>query len=346
MIVLGDEVHQLADSQILQLVERGGTVFSRVAPEDKLRIVEIAKQSGQVVAVTGDGINDAPALKRADIGVAMGRTGTDVAKDAAEIVLLDDSFETLVRAVEQGRLTYQNIKKAARCALTDNAGELLTILASLVGQAVFHVPMAITAIQILAVDVIAQIAPITALGWDEAQRELMHDQPRKLKDHIINRHTAIEFASFGALSACLAYLNFLFFFVRNESPIVHVNTSSTLYMRATILTYLTIVLCQFMNLMLVRSDDHESFFTRYLWSNKKLLGAFVISFFCIFNLMYNPWIRPYFHAGPLNLSDWLYAILAAVLYLAIRLFQRYTRQHAHKTVPELHQQLSRQANLS
>jgi Ca2+-transporting ATPase len=337
-IVLGEQVHELTDARILQLVERGGTVFSRVAPEDKLRIVEIAKQSGQVVAVTGDGINDAPALKRADIGVAMGKTGTDVAKDAAEIVLLDDSFDTLVRAVEQGRLTYQNIKKAARCALTDNAGELLTILASLVGQAVFHVPMAITAIQILAVDVIAQIAPITALGWDEAQGELMLGPPRKLKDHIINWHTATEFAGFGALSAGLAYLNFLFFFVRNHASAVNFPTSVPLYAKATILTYLTIVLCQFMNLMLVRSGGHESFFTRYLWSNKKLLGAFVISFFCIFNMMYNPWIRPYFHAGPLSVSDWAYAILAAALYLAIRLFQRYTRQHSRKTVLELHRQ--------
>ncbi len=335
-VVLGDELPKLADSQILQMLERGGAVFSRVAPEDKLRIVDIAKQSGQVVAVTGDGINDAPALKRADIGVAMGKTGTDVAKDAAEIILMDDSFDTLVRAVQQGRLTFQNIKKAARCALTDNAGELLTILASLLGQAVFHVPMAITAIQILAIDVVAQIAPITALGWDEAQRELMHDKPRRLKDHIINRHTAAEFVSFGALSASLAYLNFLFFFVRHDETITHVSTKSSVYMSATILTYVTIVLCQFMNLMLVRSDSHEKFFTNYLWSNKKLLGAFAISFFCIFNIIYNPLIQPYFHAGPLSWSDWFYAILAAAIYLNIRLFQRYSRKHTRAALLTQH----------
>lgn len=335
-IVMGEDLPKLTDSQILQFLDRGGTVFSRVAPEDKLRIVEIAKQNGQVVAVTGDGINDAPALKRADIGVAMGKTGTDVAKDAAEIILLDDSFDTLVRAVQQGRLTYQNIRKAARCALTDNAGELIAVLASLAGNAFFHIPMAITAIQILAIDVVAQIAPITALGWDDAQRELMHDKPRRIKDHIINWRTVSEFAGFGLLSAALAYLNFLFFFVRHDAPIVNANPDSKLYFSATILTYLTIVLCQFMNLMLVRSDAHESFFSRYLWSNKKLLGAFAISLFCILNIIYNPLIQPYFHAAPLSWSDWFYAILAALLYLAIRLFQRYSRKHNRKTLLENH----------
>lgn len=335
-VVLGEELSKLSDAQILRLVERGGTVFSRVAPEDKLRIVDIAKRSGLVVAVTGDGINDAPALKRADIGVAMGKTGTDVAKDAAEIILLDDSFDTLVRAVQQGRLTYQNIRKAARCALTDNAGELLAVLASLAGQALFHIPMAITAIQILAVDVVAQIAPITALGWDEAQRELMHDKPRRLKDHIITWHSATEFAGFGLLSAGLAYLNFLFYFVRNNTAIMNTNTSSKFYFSATILTYLTIVLCQFMNLLLVRSDENERFFTSYLWSNKKLLAAFGISFLCILNIIYNPLIQPYFHAGPLSITDWLYAILAAALYLAIRLLQRHTRKHSRKALLKQH----------
>lgn len=335
-IILGEELQQLADSQILQLVERGGTVFSRVAPEDKLRIVEIAKQSGRVVAVTGDGINDAPALKRADIGVAMGKTGTDVAKDAAEIVLLDDSFSTLVGAIEQGRLTFRNIHKAARCALTDNAGELFVILISLGAQAIFHIPLAITAIQILAIDIIAEMFPITALGWDSAQRNLMHDTPRKLSDHIINKKAVLEFVSFGMLSASLAYLNFLFFFSRRGISPVHLDPHSTLYFKATILTYITIVLCQFVNLMLVRSDTHERFFTRYIWSNKKLLLAFAISFLCIANIIYNPWVSPYFHAGSLTFIDVLTAVATASIYFVIRLFQRHTRKHTRRALFTAH----------
>ncbi len=339
-IVLGENLPKLADSQILELVSHGGAVFSRVAPEDKLRIVEIAKRSGHVVAVTGDGINDAPALKRADIGVAMGRTGTDVAKDAAEIVLLDDSFDTLVSAIEEGRLTFRNIKKAARCALTDNCGELIAILISLAGQIFFHIPAAITAIQILAIDIVAQMAPITSLGWDRAQRGLMHDQPRKLDDHIVNTKSASEFLGFGLLSACLAYTNYLFFFVRRNMSPVNIDVNSHFYWQATILTYLTIVLCQFMNLLLVRGDERESFFTNYLWSNRKLLAAFGISFFCIANIMYNPWIQPYFHAGPLTVADWFSAIVCAAFYLSLRLLQRHTRLHTREAVLKLHQELS------
>ncbi len=327
-VVLGNELAGLADSQILQLVEHGGAVFSRVAPEDKLRIVEIVKQSGHVVAVTGDGINDAPALKRADIGVAMGRTGTDVAKDAAEIVLLDDSFDTLISAIEQGRLTFQNIKKAARCALTDNAGELFTVLIGLAALSLFHVAPAITAIQILAIDVVAQILPITALGWDSAQHKLMREKPRDLRDHIINRSAVSGFIGSGLLIAMLAYDNFLLFFSRHHMSPRHFDLTAPLYHQATTLTYLTLVLCLYVYLMFERSDTHEKFFSSYLWSNKKLLLAFGLSFFLIGNIIYNPWVQPYFGAGSLNLTDWLTALVCASVYMIFRLLQRSNRNRA------------------
>jgi P-type Ca2+ transporter type 2C len=342
-VILGDQLAHLADTQVIQILERGGAVFSRVAPEDKLRIVELVKQHGQVVAVTGDGINDAPALKRADIGVAMGKTGTDVAKQAAEIILLDDSFDTLVGAIEQGRLTYKNITKAARSALTTNAAELGAVLIGLISQTVFHVPIAITAIQILAIDVIAQIFPVAALGWDPAQNQLMKDKPRNLHDHIINRRAVGTFLAYGFLAAGLAYANFLLFFVRRHISPVHISTTSPVYEQATILTYLTIVLCQFTNLLLIRTDDREPFFTRYLWSNKKLLLAFGLSIFCILNIMYDPFIRPYFSAGPLELGDWLLAVAAAIVYLTISLFRRHSKKHSRKVVLELHRQLTAHA---
>jgi Ca2+-transporting ATPase len=325
-IVMGEELPKLADSQILEMVARGGTVFSRVAPEDKLRIVEIAKRSGHVVAVTGDGINDAPALKRADIGVAMGRTGTDVAKDAAEIVLLDDSFDTLIGAIEQGRLTFKNIKKAARCALTDNAGELFTVLIGLGALSAFHVAPAISAIQILAIDIVAQILPITALGWDKAQRNLMHERPRNLHNHIINLPAIGGFVAYGALAAALAYGNFLLFFQRHHLSPRHLSLNLPIYHQATTLTYLTLVLCLYVYLLFERTDIKEKFFTSYLWSNKKLLLAFTGSFFLIANLIYNPWVQPYFSSGSLNLTDWLTAFACAGAYLLVRLGFRQTKK--------------------
>ncbi len=333
-VVMGDELPRLADSQVLAMLLNGGAVFSRVSPEDKLRIVELAKASSHVVAVTGDGINDAPALKRADIGVAMGRTGTDVAKEAAEIVLLDDSFATLVMAVEQGRLTFQNIKKAARCALTDNAGELITILISLSATTIWGIPAAITAIQILAIDIVAEMFPITALGWDPAVGRLMREKPRDIHDHLINRKTVIEFVSFGFLAAVLAYANYLFYFLRHHISSEHLSTVAGPYLQASILTYVTIVFCQFMNLLLVRSQG--KLFTSYLWSNKKLLAAFAISFFCILNIVYNPIIQPYFGSGPLTGWDWATALGAAGFYTLVRLFHRHTKATSHKALIQKH----------
>lgn len=321
-IVVGEELSKLSDSLVLQLVTRGGAVFSRVAPEDKLRIVELVKDRGFVVAVTGDGINDAPALKRADIGVAMGRTGTDVAKDAADIVLLDDSFDTLVGAIEEGRLTYHNIKKAARCALTDNAGELFTVLISLAALSLFHIAPAITAIQILAIDVVAQILPITALGWDSAQRNLMHERPRNLKDHIINLPSITGFVLYGLMASVFAYVNYLLFISRHHLQAGHFTTADPFYHQATTLTYVTLVLCLYVFLMFERSDISDRFFSSYLWNNKKLLLAFGVSFILIANIVYNPFIQPYFSSGPLSFTDWLMAAGFACLYGVLRLALR------------------------
>lgn len=336
-IVTGEELNDLADSQIMQLVEKGGAVFSRVAPEDKLRIVEIARQNNHVVAVTGDGINDAPALKRADIGVAMGKTGTDVAKDSADIILLDDSFNTLVKAIEQGRLTFKNIRKAARCALTDNAGELFTVLLGVLALAMFNIPPAISPIQILAIDVVAQILPITALGWDKPLAKLMQEQPRNLKDHIINFKAVAGFIGFGLLASILSYANFLFFFDRHHLSPVSIATNNPLYLEATTLTYLTLVLCLYVYLLFERADQHQKFFSSYLWSNKRLLLAFAASFFLICNIIYNPIVSPYFKSYSLTLTDWLTAIMFAAIYTVFRLTQRHTRKHTRKAVLELHQ---------
>ncbi len=321
VVVSGEELRHIDNPRILQLVMRGGVVFSRVSPEDKLRIVELVKDSGHVVAVTGDGINDAPALKRADIGVAMGRTGTDVAKQSAEIVLLDDSFSTLVRAIQQGRVIFQNIKKGTLSCFTSNAAELIVNLTSLAAFVIFKVPLALTVMEILAIDLIAELFPIAALGWDQADHELMNERPRNPHNHILNSRSITDLLWCGVLIGGLAFMNFVLFFWRNGLSARGASMNTSFYMQATALTYLTIVLCQMLNILQRRSQN--GLFTRYQFHNKQLWIAMLFSLFCVGNIIYNPAVAPYFGAGPLKISDWIFALGAAAIFVAVREIQRY-----------------------
>ncbi|HSX24182.1 MAG TPA: cation-transporting P-type ATPase [Candidatus Saccharimonadales bacterium] len=335
IVVSGEELRQLDDARLLHLASRGGVIFSRVSPEDKLRIVDLVKANHKVVAVTGDGINDAPALKRADIGVAMGKTGTDVAKQSAEIILLDDSFSTLIHAIQQGRVIFQNIKKATLSCFTSNAAELVVNLVSLGALALFHVPLALSVMEILAIDMIAELFPIAALGWDQADGELMGDRPRSTSEHILNTSSILDLLWCGLLIGGLAFINFTLFFSRHGVSAVHAsNGHPLLYAKATALTYLTIVLCQLLNILQRRS--RQGLFTRYQFHNRALAIAMTLSLFCVFNIIYNPWINVYFGAGPLSAIDWLYALGAAGLFITIREVQRHANtHHSREAVLEL-----------
>ncbi len=318
-VVVGDEVQKLKDSEILKLTTGGSVLFSRVSPEDKLRIVGLIKNSGRVVAVTGDGINDAPALKQADIGVAMGVTGTDVAKQSADIVLLDDSFHTLIGAVQQGRVVFQNIRKGTLSCFTSNSAELVVNLVSLAAASLFGVPLALTVMQILAIDLIAELFPIAALGWDQADRELMQEPPRDPKEHILNKKTIADLLWCGLLIGGLAFGNYLLFFDRSGVAADTVKSGSLLHMKATAITYLTIVLCQLGNILQRRSQ--QGLFTRYQLHNSYLWGAMALSMTCVVAVIYTP-INQYFGSAPLSGADWLYAAGAAAVFLGIRELQR------------------------
>lgn len=326
IVVSGEELRLLDDTRVLHLATRGGVIFSRVSPEDKLRIVSLVKNNNNVVAVTGDGINDAPALKRADIGVAMGKTGTDVAKQSAEIILLDDSFSTLVSAIQQGRVIFQNIKKSTLSCFTSNAAELVVNLVSLGAFAAFSVPLAMTVMQILAIDMIAELFPIAALGWDQGDGELMKDKPRNTQDHILTPASILDLLWCGILIGGLAFTNFILFFSRHSLAAAGADKiHPSLYAKATALTYLTIVLCQLLNILQRRS--RKGLFTRYQLQNRALAVAMTFSIFCVFNIIYNPLLNVYFGAGPLSITDWAFALGAAALFIAIREVQRYANTH-------------------
>lgn len=334
IVVEGSKLQHMSDAKLSQLARRGGVIFSRVAPEDKLRIVTLVQKSGKIVAVTGDGINDAPALKRADIGVAMGLTGTDVAKESAEVILLDDSFNTLVGTVQEGRTIFQNIRKGALSCFTSNSAELVVNLVSLAAATALHIPLAISIMQILAIDLIAELFPIAALGKDKADGDLMDEPPRNPKRHILSGQAIRDLIWCGLLIGGLAFANYIWFFYRQGVDPQNLAADSMIHWQATTMTYLTIVLCQLANILQRRTK--AGLFSRYQFHNRQLWLAIGFSVFCVLNIMYNPWIAPYFKSGALGFTDWLYALAAMALFILVREFQRHNQKHHRKAVVALH----------
>lgn len=314
-VVEGEDLPGLSDEQVLNYVRKGGAIFSRVAPEDKLRIVELAEKNGLIVAVTGDGINDAPALKSANIGVAMGVTGTDVAKQSADIILLDDSFHTLVGAVQEGRVIFQNIQKGTLSSFTSNIAELVVSLSSLAAAALFAIPLGLSVMQILAIDLIAELFPIASLGNDPAEGDLMDEAPRDSKRHILNRGSMLDILHAGVIMGAIGFANYLLFYWRHGVSAGSVTAGSDLHMAATAMTYLTVVLVQLSNILQRRS--HKGIFTRYQFSNWHFWAAIALSLTCVLLIIYSP-LNFYFAAAPLAATDWLWAFAAVVIFIALR----------------------------
>lgn len=316
-VITGQELKKLSDEELSSLMEGNWSlIFSRVDPEDKLRIVKLLEEQGEVVAVTGDGVNDAPALKRADIGVAMGRIGTDVAKEASELILLDDSFPTLVHAIREGRTIYANLRKTVLASMTTNAAELVVVLLGLAAVSLRNWAIPILAIQILAIDLLAEIMPLTFLTYDPPSEGLMNEPPRDLNEHILNRGTSLEVVFLGSVIGALAFANFALFMSRSGVTFSIDSTPWPMYGRATAVTYLTIAFCQFANI-LSRRDERRTVFSRNLWTNRILLFSIVGSVCLLVLGIYGPYISDFLSFAAVTPLDWLYVVGAAVAYLLI-----------------------------
>jgi len=315
VVVTGAELKKTNDEKLTQAMEDADSlIFSRVDPEDKLRVVKLLEDKGEVVAVTGDGVNDAPALKRADIGVAMGRIGTDVAKEAAELVLLDDSFPTLVHAVKEGRTIYNNLRKTVLASMTTNAAELVVVLLGLAAVSARNWAIPILAIQILAIDLLAEVMPLTFLTYDPPEEGVMSAPPRDLGVHILNRRAAGEIMFLGFLMGALAFANFALFMARNHVVLTVDHGRPLLYARATAVTYLTIAYCQFINI-LSRRHERRTLFSRNFWSNRILLVSIVGSIGLLFLGVYGPYVSDFLSFAAIGRTDWLYVLGAAGVYL-------------------------------
>jgi Ca2+-transporting ATPase len=281
-------------------------IFSRVSPEDKVRIVTHCKTLWHIVAVTWDGVNDAPALKTAHIGVAMGKTWTDVAKEAADIILLDDSFSSLVAAISQWRVIFQNIQKNILSCITTNRAELFAVLLWIAWTVFTWAQIAITAVQILAIDLLWEMWPLAALSQDPPAKWIMKSSPRNISNHIIHRNAMKDMVISWLIIWICGYVWFLLITSGEDS-------SWILHMQGQTVMYLSIILCQYVNIFSRRIPDNN-FFSAYLWSNKKLLIAMWASLLVIIGIVYIPFFNIWFGFAPLPVLWWVYAVCWAMVY--------------------------------
>ena len=292
--------HDLANMSVADLepVTQDVSVYARVAPKDKLHIVQAMQNTGQVVAMTGDGVNDAPALKQAHIGVAMGQIGTDVAKEASDMVLLDDNFATIVNAVEEGRIVYDNIRKFVKYTMTSNAGEVwVMVLGSLLGM-----PLPLLPLQILWINLVTDGLPGLALAVEPAERETMRRPPYPPGEHIMGRGMWREIAWVGLL---MGVVSLAMGYVRWSE-----GTSGAAHWRTIVFTVLT--LSQMGNALAIRSA-RDSLFQIGLLSNKALLGSVLLTFLLQLTVIYLPPLQTVFKTVSLSIGELLWCLLLSTI---------------------------------
>jgi len=284
-VLTGRALEGMDAQQLTQEAERTD-VFARVTPEHKVRIVNALKDANQVVAMTGDGVNDAPALKRADIGVAMGITGTDVAKETADMVLTDDNYASIVAAIDQGRVIYANIRKFVFYLLSCNGAEILTILIPIM----VGLPSPLTAIQLLWLNLVTDGAPALALGLEKGEPDIMDRPPRPVREAIINREMwvriGIQTIAIGAVSLAAYFIGRRFF---PES--------------AKTMAFATIAFSQLLQAMAYRSDRYP-LLKIGIFSNRAMLYAVATSAVLLFAVIYVPFLQPIFDTVPLRATQW------------------------------------------
>ncbi len=289
LVLTGPEIEKLSDQELAARADKLD-VCCRVSPQHKTRIVDALKARDQVVAMTGDGVNDAPALKRAHIGVAMGITGTDVTKQTADMVLTDDNYASIVAAIEQGRIIYSNIRKFVYFLLACNAGEILIIF----GAMLLGMPIPLRPVQLLWLNLVSDGAPALALGMEEGDRDIMKHPPRPPKEPVINADMAIGISVIAVVDAIAILTAFHLGLQRYPGQLEAAQT----------IAFVTLCTSELIRAFTARSEYHSVLFIG-MFSNRWMVWAVAVSFLLVLMVVYVPFLAPFFDAVPLTLDDWL-----------------------------------------
>ena len=313
-VVSGLELAGMDDDQLKEAL-KGEIVFARVAPEQKYRVVNALQELGEVVAVTGDGVNDAPALKKADIGVAMGISGTDVAKESADMILTDDHFASIVHAVEEGRAVYRNIQKFLTYIFNSNTPEAVPSAFFLFSLG--RIPLPLTVMQILAIDLGTDMVPALGLGVEPPEEGVMDRPPRRLSDRLLNRQLLIKaFVWYGLIEAALAMGAFFLNYWVNQGNLNHLASSGPLYREATTMTLGAIIFTQ-IGMAMNSRKGRGSIFQVKPFANRIISLGIVLEIVLFILLSYVPFFHTLFNTAPIGLDDWLYLLACPFVIMAL-----------------------------
>lgn len=332
LIVTGDQLQKLSSIQLQLALDSPEILFARVAADQKMRIVEALKNKKHVVAVTGDGVNDAPALKAAHIGIAMGISGTDVAKEAADMVLLDDNFASIVNAVEEGRAVFQNIRKFLTYVLVHNVAELVPYLAF----AVFRIPLPLMPIQALIVDMGTDSLTALGLGVEKPDPELMRRPPRQRNERLLSLPLALRAYLFlGMIEAAAAMA--AFFYVLDSAGWKYgqaLAASDPIYLSATTATLSAIIVMQIVNVFLCRSSI-RSIFSTGLFGNRLIIWGVALEIVLILLIDYTPWGNSVVDTASIAAEVWLFVLpFAAAMLVLEELRKWFVRRHLSQGPPQ------------
>ncbi|MEW6571297.1 MAG: cation-transporting P-type ATPase [Nitrospirota bacterium] len=313
VVLEGQQIDKMSDRSLRELLSSKEIIFARVTPRHKMRIVAILKDEGERVAVTGDGVNDAPALKKADIGIAMGIAGTDVAKEASDIILLDDNFATIINAIEEGRAVFENIRKFVSYIFASNIPEIVPYIA----YVLFRIPLPLTILQILAIDLGTDMFPALALGAEKPSPAIMKQPPRSSDERLLSfKILSRAYFFLGPIEAFAGLYGFFYVLKLGgwqwgEMLLPH----DILYIQATTACLGAIIITQIGNVFACRSFK-ESVFRLGLFTNKLVLLGIAMEILISFFIIYHPFGNKIFGTAPLNPDVWLVLLPFSILLLA------------------------------